>query len=333
MLIPVILAIDVEPDARLVNRYAPEPWIGYELSQRYLRDLRPRLEALTGAAAHLSWFLRLDPQVAQSYGSATWVVDRYRDHIEEIQQHGDEIGVHPHAYRWLEDEGTWLNDYGNQAWVDTCLRVSLEAFEAALGRPCRSMRYGDRWMNTPTVNLAEELGICYDLTVEPGAPALPTPMPGERGSAPLPDYYRVPRHPWTPSAEDFRRSAPARRIRMIPLTSGHLRLGLRPRRHLRRLLANGIRHRRQDTPLSMWRSWTGPNTFDRMLDRALAAQSRPYLAFAIRTDFALTPSAFEAVDACVRALLAHPAAENFRFSTPDEALALLDDDEAGGGRP
>jgi len=324
MIIPVILAIDVEPDARLVNLRAPEPWGGYEHSQRYFGDLRPRIEALTGAAAHYSWFLRLDPQVVQAYGSATWVVDRYRAHIEEIQQQGDELGVHPHPYRWLDDEGTWLHDFGNQAWVDHCLRVSLDAFAVALRRPCRSMRYGDRWLSTPTVNLAEQLGIRYDLTVEPGAPALPTPMPGERGSGLLPDYYRVPRRPWAPSASDFRRPARARGIRMIPLTSGHLRLGPHPRRQLRRLVANGIRHWRQDTPLSMWRSWPAPNTFDRMLDRALGAQSRPYLAFAIRTDFGVSPRIMDAVDACVRTLLAHPAAPDFRFCTPAEALAVLD---------
>lgn len=323
-IIPVILAIDVEPDVRQVNRTAPEPWVGYEQSQRYLRDLRARIAALTGAAVHFSWFLRLDPQVAQSYGRATWVVDRYRAHIEEIQAQGDEIGVHPHPYRWLDDQGAWLNDLGNQAWVEHCVRTSLEAFAEALRRPCRSMRFGDRWLNTDTVNLAERLGIRHDLTAEPGAPALPAPMPGEPASGPLPDYHRIPRVPWMPCATDFRRPARARGIRLIPLTSGHLRLGLHPRRHLRRILANGLRHRRQDTPLSMWRSWSAPDTFACMLDRALAAQARPYLAFALRTDFGVQRQSAAAVDACLRALLAHPAAPAFRFCTPGEALAILD---------
>ncbi len=58
-------------------RDAPEPWVGYELTQRYLRELRPRIEALTGAPVRYSWFLRIDHQIAEPYGSATWVVDRY----------------------------------------------------------------------------------------------------------------------------------------------------------------------------------------------------------------------------------------------------------------
>jgi len=320
MTIPVIFCVDVEPDPRLVNRDAPEPWVGYELTQRYLRDLRPRIEAVTGAPVHYSWFLRVDAQIAEPYGSATWIVDRYGAHIEEIQRAGDEIGVHPHAYRWLDDKRMWLHDFGNQAWVDDCLRMSLEGFAKAFGRTCLSLRFGDRWLNTATVNLAEKLGVRFDLTVEPGTLPYPTPNLGEHASGPLPDYRRVPRAPYTPSPRDFRRPArrDARTIRLIPLTSAYLRLGFHPRQYLRRLRENGVRGRRQNTPLYMWEPWPAPNTFDRMLDRALAAQRRPYLAFAIRTHMS------QAIGPRVDALLAHPARSRFRFSTPAEALAEFD---------
>jgi hypothetical protein len=322
MTIPVILCVDVEPDPRLVNRDAPEPWIGYERTQRYLRDLRLRIEAVTSAPAHYSWFLRIDAQIAESYGSATWIVDRYATHLEEAQSAGDELGVHPHAYRWLEDERSWLHDFGNQAWVDHCLTMSLEGFAKALGRPCRTLRFGDRWLNTETVNLAEQLGVRIDLSVEPGTLPYATPSSGERASGPLPDYRRVPRGPYTPSHTDFRRAArrDARRIRLLPLTAAYLRLGFHPRQYLQRLRANGFRGRRQDTPLYMWESRPSPNTFPQMLDRALAAQRHPYLAFAIRTG-SDTP---ELVGPRVDALLAHSASSRFRFSSPAEALAELD---------
>lgn len=336
MTIPVIFCVDVEPDPRQVNRDAREPWAGYEFTQRYLRDLRPRIEALTEAPAHFSWFLRMDTQVAEPYGSATWVADHYRAHMDEIQRAGDEIGVHPHPYRWLENERTWLQDFGNQAWVDHCLRMSLEAFAAAFGRLCLSMRFGDRWLNTQTINLAERLGVRFDLTVEPGAPPLPALNTEERTSGSLPNYRRVPRSPFAPSPSDFRRREPrgARAIRLIPLTSGHLRFGmLHPRRYLRRLRQNGVRHRKQDTPLSMWRNWPAPDTFDRMLDRALVAQRYPYLAFAIRSDLGVHPDLLRGIDACVNALLAHPARSRFRFSTPAEALAVLEPAGSRNTRP
>jgi hypothetical protein len=56
-----------------------------------------------------------------------------------------------------------------------------------------------------------------------------------------------------------------------------------------------------------------------MLDRALAAQRQPYLAFAIRT----RPDIREAIGPRMEALLAHPASSRFRFSSPAEALVDL----------
>src|SRR5712692_222548 len=102
--VPVILCVDAEPDPRLVSHDAPEPWVGYEFTQRYLTDLRPRLEDRSEAPARYGWFLRMDPQIAEAYGSATWVVDRYGRHLDEVLRHGDEVGLHPHMYRWLPRE-------------------------------------------------------------------------------------------------------------------------------------------------------------------------------------------------------------------------------------
>jgi hypothetical protein len=325
MNIPVIFCVDVEPDPRLVNRFAPEPWLGYEFTQRYLAELRGRIETATGAPARYSWFLRMDPQVAEAYGGPTFIVDRYERHLKEVDAAGDEIGLHTHLLRWLDDRGTWLHDFGNQQWAEHCVRMSVEAFARALGRPCVSMRLGDRWLNTATVNLLEALDIRYDLTAEPGTRSVPTPKAGELASGPLPDYARVPREPWRPSETDFRRPAnrPGRRIRMIPLTSGHRKLGLNVRRHLRRIRASGVRYRRQDTPLYMFQEWRPPDTFGAMLDRALAAQRNPYLAFAIRTDIGAEARFFRAVNAALEALLAHPAAPRFRFCTPAAALEML----------
>jgi hypothetical protein len=324
--VPVMLCIDVEPDPRLVSRGKQEPWAGYEHTQRYLDELRVRLEARTGLPARYAWFLRMDPQIAESYGDPAWVVDRYRTHLENVLRLGDELGLHLHPYRWLDKEGTWLQDFANQNWVEHCLRSAMEAFAASLGQPCLSMRFGDRWLNTDTVNLAEKLGIRFDLTIEPGMRALPSPIPGELASGMLPDYRRVPRTPYAPSRGDFRRSARGheRTIRMIPLTSSHRRLLWRwPLGVFHRLLGNGLRQWRQETPLYMSHRWRAPDTFDQMLDRALAAQRRPYLAFAIRTDFTIKPHFFEALDTCLQTLLAHSTASRFVFCGPASALPLL----------
>jgi hypothetical protein len=322
--IPVILAVDVEPDPFLTRRDAPEPWLGYEAIHPYLARLRERFEHATGSPVHYSWFLRMDPQVAETYGSPTWAVERYEKLVAESLGRGDELGIHVHGYRWIEAKGAWLEDLGSQAWMDHCLEMATDAHRRAFGRPCAALRFGNFWLSTASVNRAEALGVRYDLTLEPGRPPLKWDGKGA-STGDLPNVYRVPREPYEPARDDFRRPAPAgsRSLRMIPLTSGWRKLGLRVDARLRRLLRSGWRHRRQDTPLSMWRPWPPPDGFDRMLDRALAAQERPYLAFAIRSSSGADDS-YGRVDACLAALLAHPQRARFAFATPAEALALLE---------
>ena len=141
MTIPVVLCIDVEPDPRVVNRSTPEPWRGYELSQQYIADLRARATAVTGEPANFSWFLRMDPQVAESYGSASWVADRYADHLTSVREEGDEIGLHPHAWRWLPAEKTWTQDFGDERWVEHCVTHSA-ARSADRANRCGSVTAG-----------------------------------------------------------------------------------------------------------------------------------------------------------------------------------------------
>lgn len=326
--IPVILAVDVEPDPFLTRRDDPEPWLGYEAIHPYLAKMRERFEDATGSTVHYTWVFRMDPQIEGTYGSPTWAADRYSKLVTESLDRGDELGSHVHGYRWLEEKNGWLEDLGNQDWMDQCLEMALDAHRRAFGQPCATLRFGNFWLSTASVNLAEKLGVRYELTVEPGRP--PFKWDGKGASTgDLPNVYRVPRNPYEPALDDFRKPAEAgsRSIRIVPLTSGGLKLGFRVGTRLRRLLRNGWEHRLQDTPLSMWKPWPAPDTFDRMLDRAIAAQPRPYLAFAIRSSSGVDDS-FARVDGCLQALLEHSQRERFAFTTPAEALKLVEGERA-----
>src|SRR6185436_12401483 len=170
-------------------------------SYEYFSELRPRLESATGSPVHFSWFLRMDPQITHVHGSADWVAHRYRWLIEAIEAVGDELGLHVHACKWDDESQDWIADYGNQEWIDHCVRSGFEAFQAALNRPCRSFRFGDHWMNDQTMDLLRSLGACFDLTTEFGAE---TPhLPGESFTGSFPDYSRMPRVPYHPRKGSF----------------------------------------------------------------------------------------------------------------------------------
>ncbi|MBM5821543.1 MAG: hypothetical protein FJ082_03520 [Cyanobacteria bacterium K_Offshore_surface_m2_011] len=205
--IPVLICIDVEPDEFFVSRQNPEPWRGYELTHAYIGEWRSALQQRTGDAVHVSWFIRMDPQVALAHGRASWAVEHYPELFQQAIEAGDELGAHVHTYRCCGDSGDWLDDHGNDDWVAEWLDTAVEGYQSSFGRTCRSLRFGNYWSGTEAINRAEALGFRFDLTIEPGLPpnALDARKPAHSGE--LPDYYRVSREPYAPSRSDFRRRA------------------------------------------------------------------------------------------------------------------------------
>jgi hypothetical protein len=324
--IPVLLCVDVEPDQFYVDRRNPEPWKGFEALHGKFRDLRSRLETNTGREVRFNWFVRMDPQVAISYGRPAWAVENYAKIFEEYRAAGDEIGSHVHTYRWSDPADDWVDDYADDAWVAECLETSAKGHRDAFGEPSRTIRFGVYWSSTTALNRAEELGYRYDLTVEPGLDANVSDARKPDPTGEQPNYYRVPREPYTPSRMDFRRHADGERrdMTVIPLTSGYKKLGLTlrtARQRFDRLVHNGLRNRRMSTPLSMWKGWDGANHFGAMIDRAIAAQRHPYLALAVHSNFPVTKSR-PRVEKSIEALVNHPACSRFVFCTPSEMLSM-----------
>jgi hypothetical protein len=326
--IPVVLCIDVEPDEFFLDIQGENSWEGFEKTHAYFKVLREKLQASTGQAVHFNWFIRMDPQIASSHGCAFWAAETYADFFSDYMAAGDELAAHVHTYRWCQGRQNWIDGCHDQDWVVECLETAVEAHHASFSQPCQSLRFGNFWTSTAAINHAEKIGIKFDLTVEPGF--WPTKH-SSKGKPPalgkLPHYFHVPREPYYPSRSNFRKCTQTedRQITMMPLTSAYLKYKkgeLGWMRQARSLARNGFQNRLQTTPLSMWRAWKQPNEFTEMIDRAIAAQEKPYLAFAIRTDFPVSPL-FSRVDSCLQALLNHPQSSRFVFSTPAAALEIM----------
>jgi hypothetical protein len=119
--IPVVVCVDVEPDARVFDPDDAPDWIGFERCVERLPALRERLESATGAPVALTWFVRMDPQVAQAYGSPTWAAETYADQFAELLEGGDQLGLHTHQWRWDPNAGEWIADYEDPVWAEHCL--------------------------------------------------------------------------------------------------------------------------------------------------------------------------------------------------------------------
>ena len=326
--IPIILRIDAEPDGLFIDRERPLPWQGYERSVEYLQQLRNRIASVTGSPAHFTWLFRLDQQVAETYGSAEWPLMRYGGQISADEASGDELGVHVHPYRWSEGGRNWIADYGDQAWVESCVRGSLATFRTHQGRVAQSFTMGDDWMND-TMQLLESLGVRYELTIPSGTRARTLERPNGQYRGAAPDYRDVPRGPWRPSADDFRLPATDSRsdgILAIPLSTfipqGRTRPRWKPRAAVAQLL--GRRPRPRPRPKSNRLNLeSGPRHFPRTFEYELATRERLHFLFAIRTSIFSDPQALERMTAGLDYILAHPQAQRFIFATPRETIELL----------
>jgi hypothetical protein len=324
--VPVVFSIDCEPDPRIVDPAAPPDFHGYAMVYDYLREWRTHAERVTGKPVRLNWFFRMDHQIEVCYGNASALAERYPEFLDEMHTVGDGVGFHPHAFRWSVADGTWYSAYGNADWLIENLRIGLRAFQDTFGCGPPLLRNGDGILNNELVNEAERAGVRYDLTLEPGRPAVRHPDPGEFSDGLKPDWSRVPREPYVPDREDYRR--PLRRGRrdiiLFPLTSGSRWLGRSVRGRADAMRANTYRYRNQRDLLYMASpGWHGRDGFHEVLRRSLAAQPRPYLAFAIRTDWQRSRDHRRNIERCLHDLLAIQEQRPLVFCTPEEALALL----------
>jgi hypothetical protein len=321
--IPVILCIDAEPDQFFTDPRRAEAWRGFEAACDFFRTLRERSGHRAWRDGHLNWFFRMDPQIAETYGSAEWPLRYYERAVADIDARGDPIGLHVHAYRWSAAHNSWMVDFESQSWIDCCLSVSFDAYRNVLGRRCLAFRFGDRWMNNETAHNLERRGVLYDLTLEPGLPARPPYFTSQPSTGELPDYSNVPASPYRPSRHDFRvprgeATTPERNgTWMIPISTGLARPSF-THGIVRRLLGRG-----SNTAVMTAAVASIYPTLFRQVVNAVLQREQPYLAVALRTDAFVNQRSRRRVETNLDILLSHPLASRFAWTSPPAALAML----------
>jgi hypothetical protein len=304
--LPILICIDVEPDYRRPHPTTVADWVGFERTVEFVQSLRPRLEAATGAPVRFSWFLRMDPQIAQIYGSADWAVTRYSQILKNLEAAGDELGLHVHAWRWNQQAQDWVGDLGDQKWVNHCINTAFEAFRSSLGRACRSFRFGDHWLNDEALGLIERSGALYDLTLEPGQSEA-TFLPDELFTGNFVDCSEIPRIPYRPDKNDFRKpGGRRRRIWMIPVSTASTEWLPHDQCLHQGFVALNPAFVRQ--------------VFSGILDAILGVFRDPYVVLVARTDIVIDARQRKNLEQNVEFLLSHPMLPRLRFETPEQLV-------------
>ena len=334
--IPIIMCIDVEPDGFFIDRTKPLPWKGYEGAHRYFNQLRSKLEAVTDSPVHFTWSYRLDPQVAETYGSPDWPITNYPKFVEEFLGEGDEIALHPHAYRWEKKTNNWVEDLGNQEWVNHCVEMGFHCYKRLFHRTCESFRFGAYWINIETINLAEKLGAQFDLTVEPGFKLTKSVFPKNYYNGCLPNYDHCPKTPYRPSRFDFTKRDSDRNegIWIIPMSTGFVLYKFGKLETLSKKLFAPRELKPKPVTLNLAR---GINGFQSVMEGLLGSLEKPYLAMVLRSDVCsnspFEPETQENMKKNFDYIMSHALAKRFIFSTPREAMltmGYLNGKEAGG---
>jgi glycosyltransferase involved in cell wall biosynthesis len=283
--LPIVLCIDIEPDRRMLSRRGAEPLLGFEKLMTLLPGLRDRIAAATGVAPLFTWFLRMDPQIADVYGSPTALAEHYERELAELMAAGDEMAVHAHAWRWT---GYWVNDHADWAWVNHSADIALDAFAQAYGSPATAFRYGVNYMSGPLARHLDDVGVAVDITIDPGRRATRSLVPSEPATGFIPDTRTAPAFAYRPSRDDYLAPDFSRTSGLVFLPhSIGVSLSLRPIGD--RLIPTG--------EYETLEPWLAPDSFREMLAIRLAAPNLTHLAFGLRTDIGLLTDQWAATEA------------------------------------
>lgn len=198
----VAIVIDVEPD-RVVGLEAV-PWRGFEAGAAMAQDVRREFSERWGAPVTFNWMLRADLQIAEIYGSAGWMLERYGEHVERLAREGDFFGLHVHPIR----EADRIEDYLDERWTLETITAGIDAWEAAFGAPPPAISWARGWSSTAVLELLSDREIALDMSVFPGrdasnhTDAIDVLMED-------PNLEDVPVWPYYPSADDWRVEADA----------------------------------------------------------------------------------------------------------------------------
>jgi peptidoglycan/xylan/chitin deacetylase (PgdA/CDA1 family) len=305
----IILAIDVEPDGR-AELDKDNGWKGSREAAGEFARLRDALENATQRDVRFNWFLRADPQIEGTWGSATHVADACPELIRTIETSGDHAGVHVHTWRWSDKLKSWFNDFDDRDWLNHCVESSIAAVKSIIGEPVVAKRFGDRWMSTDAVRALRSNGIRYDLTMEPGLPDMPI-HDDDRSTSWLPDMRGAPREPYFPDGDNFMAagSADGDGLLMIPLTTSP------PSWRLVRRAPYIVRGSRAPNLV------LDHSTVWKMISDALNRPARAPVVIVVRSGDLSNARFRENFTRTTSALIRHPALAFCEFTTVEEAAA------------
>src|SRR6266566_5894195 len=160
--LPVLIVVDVDPDWRIPSG-SGQPFKG-EFEWRGLTEGVPRMLELVrgirdslGRQLRFTWLLRSDDQVASLLGDGAFLADSFAEFWRQRLAKGDEIGWHPHTWRFSDRHRVWYQEQRDVDWVRACFREGHRALSRHFR--IRSAKPGWMYHDATTMRMFDELGV------------------------------------------------------------------------------------------------------------------------------------------------------------------------------
>lgn len=238
----IIFCCDTEPDEPRYGgmgydiHLGKHTWKGIEEGIPKAKKITNSVKDVDGCSAKVTWFLRSDDQMNELYGNPAWMVTNFRDLWRELEDDGDEIGWHPHLWRWNESIKSWYPELEDVTWIEDCLKQGYdkfpEQFELSSCRMCWNFH------SNVTMNMMNKLELTVDISALPGQKSIKSDF--ESTDSTYYDWEITQDKPYFPSQSDYRREANTNEqslnILEIPITPFQIPLPWRIKRVMKKML-------------------------------------------------------------------------------------------------
>lgn len=202
----IVIGCDTDPDRVGFLDNVPSDTLTWRGMLSGIPRLKSAVAHLTDGDEHapvFTWLLRVDEQIRRVHGEYAWVLRQHRAFLEELESSGDELGWHPHFWRFEESAHRWYQDAIDVQWQIEMLKSAHADYVRVLPGRAKSVRMGWDYHNNSTLAMLAELGVLVDFSAIPGMSTMPQSIP--RHPENLFDWSTTPRHVYRPSTSDYRR--------------------------------------------------------------------------------------------------------------------------------
>ncbi len=217
----IVIGCDTDPDRAGFVDGLPTDGFGWSGMLDGIPRAKDRLNNITDSEGHppvFTWCLRVDYQIKKTYGEYDYILTEHRSFLEDLERAGDELGWHPHFWRYDDNGKYWYQEVFDTAWQLKMLDEAYAAYTKQFPGKPQSVRMGWDFHNNETFQMLQELGIKIDFSAVPGLKF--SPKDQNKRAANFLDWSLSPDFPYYASPDDYRRNAakggPSREILEAP---------------------------------------------------------------------------------------------------------------------